>query len=419
MVHLSAKMIQQVEFRNIKHDFQSKMNYDLKEMGTSNNLFVFADKTNNIYELPVHQYEKLLKENITKSYQKCDVLARDNINKEAKKIAESLNLDSKMEGYANRNAYITIKDHKPNFPHNIKCRLINPAKSEMGIVSKKYLENILKSILNSTRVNQWRNTSTVINWFETLQTNENSRFIKFDIVDFYPSISEQLLQKTITYAKTIVYIEDSIIDIIKHSRKSLLFEKSSTWVKKGNELFDVTMGSYGAEICELVGLYLLEKLSKRIGKEHVGLYRDDGLAAIIDANGPKMDRLRKDIISLFQEEGLSITIDTNLIETDFLDVSFNIVNKKYRPFRKPGNDPLYVHVKSNHPKAVINQIPSMINKRICETSCDEQTFNNAKGQYEAALAASGYQPNMSYNKQPKRQRNRTRKIIWFPVQPKC
>ena len=75
--------------------------------------------------------------------------------------------------------------------------------------------------------------------------------MKFDIVDFYPSISEKLLQKTITYAKTIVYIEDSVIDIIKHSRKSLLFEKSSTWVKKG----------------ELVGLYLLQKLIKRIGKE--------------------------------------------------------------------------------------------------------------------------------------------------------
>ena len=37
-----------------------------------------------------------------------------------------------------------------------------------------------------------------------------------------------------------------------------------------------------------------------------------------------MDRIRKDIIALFKSEGLSITIDTNLIETDFLDVSFNL-----------------------------------------------------------------------------------------------
>ena len=46
------------------------------------------------------------------------------------------------------------------------------------------------------------------------------------------------------------------------------------------------MGSYdGAEICELVGLYLLNKLSTVIDKSSVGLYRDDGIAAINNANG--------------------------------------------------------------------------------------------------------------------------------------
>ena len=93
------------------------------------------------------------------------------------------------------------------------------------------------------------------------------------------------------------------------------------------------MGSYdGAEICELVGLYLLNRLSIVIDKSSVGLYRDDGLAAINNANGPKLDRIRKDIIVLLKEEGLSITIETNLIETDFLDVTFNLATKKYFPF---------------------------------------------------------------------------------------
>ena len=77
----------------------------------------------------------------------------NNINKEAKAIAKSLDLDAKIERYADRRTFITIKDHKPNFPHNLKCRLINPAKSEMGIVSKKYLENIIKSVSEVTRVN--------------------------------------------------------------------------------------------------------------------------------------------------------------------------------------------------------------------------------------------------------------------------
>ena len=69
---------------------------------------------------------------------------------------------------------------------------------------------------------------------------------------------------------------------------------------------------------------MLGKLASLIGTKNVGLYRDDGLAVIHQANGPKSDRIRKDIIDLFKPEGLSITIDTSLIETDFLDVSFNL-----------------------------------------------------------------------------------------------
>ena len=70
-------------------------------------------------------------------------------------------------------------------------------------------------------------------------------------------------------------------------------------------LFDVTMGSFdGAEICEIVDLYLLDKLSVLQHKENVGLYRDDGLAVVDNANGPKLDKLRETIITIFKAEGL-------------------------------------------------------------------------------------------------------------------
>ena len=60
------------------------------------------------------------------------------------------------------------------------------------------------------------------------------------------------------------------------------------------------MGSYdGAETCELVELYLLNKLTKIIPANQLGLYRDDGLSIIPRANGPKMDKLRKDITKIF------------------------------------------------------------------------------------------------------------------------
>ena len=63
-----------------------------------------------------------------------------------------------------------------------------------------------------------------------------------------------------------------------HARKSLLFNKDEIWVKKDNPEFNVTMGSYdGAEVCELVGLFLLEKIRKECAGLELGLYRDDGL----------------------------------------------------------------------------------------------------------------------------------------------
>ena len=99
--------------------------------------------------------------------------------------------------------------------------------------------------------------------------------------------------------------------------------------KIGNLLFEVTMGSYdNAEVNDLVGLYLLNKLGPLIGTKIVGFFRDDGLVVIHQANGPKMGKIRKDIIALFKSEGLSVTIDTNLIDTDFLDVSFKLVVDK-------------------------------------------------------------------------------------------
>ena len=50
----------------------------------------------------------------------------------------------------------------------------------------------------------------------------------------------------------------------------------------------------GAEICELVGLYLLNRLRAVIDKSSVGLHRDDELAALM--NSPKLDTIRKYII---------------------------------------------------------------------------------------------------------------------------
>ena len=117
-----------------------------------------------------------------------------------------------MECYASHPAFITIKNHKPNFQNNTKCRLINPMKNELGLVSKKDLEKIIANVANTTKVNQRRNTTTVINCFKLLPQKDESPFIKFDI-EFYPSISEELRNRSISCARSITTINDSVINI--------------------------------------------------------------------------------------------------------------------------------------------------------------------------------------------------------------
>ena len=104
-----------------------------------------------------------------------------------------------MECYSNKCAFITLKDHKENFKSNTKCRLINPSKSEVGLVSKTYLNDIKAKVSKNSGVNQWRSTSTIIEWFKALPNKHSRKFINFDIAEFYQSVSEKLLDKSIEY----------------------------------------------------------------------------------------------------------------------------------------------------------------------------------------------------------------------------
>ena len=68
---------------------------------------------------------------------------------------------------------------------------------------------------------------------------------------------------------------------IFHSRISLLYYNDEPLVKKGESNFDVSMSAYdGAEVCELIGIFILSLPSKHINKNHIGLYRVDGLAIL-------------------------------------------------------------------------------------------------------------------------------------------
>ena len=244
------KLLETIKFRDTKDYFQGTLANDLKKINSSDKMFAFADKTRNIYETSLDTYNKLLHDNITKTYKHGSEENISEINNELNHIANKLSIGNRIDCMKKREAFISLKDHKENFQNNPKCRLISPAKSDSGKISKSILDRLntkLRTILN---VSQWRNTQNVIEWFSSIEEKTRHSFISFDIVDFYPSISDNLLDQALSWAFNLADISDEDISIIKHARKSLLFNHGRPWIKNNNSnLFDVTMGSYdGAEI---------------------------------------------------------------------------------------------------------------------------------------------------------------------------
>ena len=128
--------------------------------------------------------------------------------------------------------YITIKYHKESFPNEIPCCLKNPSKSSIGRISKVILDKINKHIQKETSVNQWKNTSSVIEWFANIKEKECSSFIIFDIESFYRSITKCLFTNAIKFAKQITEIPDHDMPLINQSRKTLLFNEKIPNLKK-------------------------------------------------------------------------------------------------------------------------------------------------------------------------------------------
>ena len=192
------KLVSDIKFKETprKSSFQKKMSSDIKEkIRRSDDLLIKADKTSNFYRMKLENYEELLHNNITKTYKIDDSLATS-IVKKSKNIAENLGLDDRIETTAKKEPFITLEDHKPNFDTNPKCRLTNPAKTEIGKISKQILDRINKRTIAKTNTKLWRNTRQLIEWFKGIRNKPAHRFISFDVVEFYPSITGVANQST-------------------------------------------------------------------------------------------------------------------------------------------------------------------------------------------------------------------------------
>ena len=108
------------------------------------------------------------------------------------------------------------------------------------------------------------------------------------------------------FASQFSTISKTDVSIITYTKRITLFKDSTPWAKKPSQ-FDVTMGSFdGAEVWELVGLYLLPQLQHL--SINAGLYRDDELATT-DQSPQSTKRRKKEIYNIFKQNNFDIPIE--------------------------------------------------------------------------------------------------------------
>ena len=103
-------------------------------------------------------------------------------------------------------------------------------------------------------------------------------------------------------------------------------------------------------------------LAKLINKNDYSLYRDDRLLMLRNLNGQQIDRIRKNM-KIFKDTGFPFNKETNLKIIVFLDITSNLNNDTYRPYKKPDDLSSHINKSSNHPAQIINQLPKIVNKR--------------------------------------------------------
>ena len=338
------------------------------------------------------------------------------VSEKAANIARSLDLDDRIDVFSRQSPFLSVKDHKPGFPSRVATRLINPAKSQICKISKQLLNRIISQVKAKTRLSSWKSSSHVLDWFHSASDKQLLHFFRFDIVSYYPSITEKLFNDALEFAGNYTNISESDKKILLNARQQVLLWEGDTWEKKESR-FDVTMGAFdGAEICDLVGLFALHKIKQKLPAEAVGLYRDDGLGLTRRAGRGGLI-IERELHKTFNELGLKLTVEVNLKRVDFLDAILDLSSGTTSSYRKPNDTPRYINIHSSHPPSVIKQIPKMVSDRISSLSSNKEAYDRAIPVYKEALSAAGHKTESvvftAINRQAARSKNRSRNIRWF------
>ena len=112
----SYDLIGNVQFSKSENCFQKQIKQDLRTLKSKGQVIVEADKTTNLYTVPVEKYNEILHQNITKGYKTSTNGRKADIDKKTNTIARKLKIENKMVQHTSTSAFVTLKDHRTTLP---------------------------------------------------------------------------------------------------------------------------------------------------------------------------------------------------------------------------------------------------------------------------------------------------------------
>ena len=102
-------------------------------------------------------------------------------------------------------------------------------------------------------------------------------------------------------------------------------------------------------------------------------------------------------------------IKCNLENTNYLDITLNLNDVSYHPYRKPNEETNHIHINSGHPPSIIKEILRSIKKRLSILSSSKNIFQMSAIYYEKCLKLVNRKQSYNINNQMKNNQNKKKR----------
>ena len=149
-------------------------------------------------------------------------------------------------------------------------------------------------------------------------------------------------------------------------------------------MFFINNSMETTEFCASGSAYHLK--SNKYNCNNIGLYRGDGLAVFTNISGPQLKKIKKTFQNILKNKCSDIIINSNMKIVNYLDITLNLNDGSYRPYKKSTEETNYIHVNCDHPSSILKQLPMSIEKRLSSSSPSKEIFEETAPCHEQYLS---------------------------------